>query len=366
MSQANNEINDIQIHEISLKEIILKIKELWAYIFSKWHIVFIASIIGAVIAVMYAWNTQPIYKAQLSFTLQDDQGGGGGVSGALGLASQFGINLGSGGASGQFSGENLPELMKSRSIIEKTLLQPVLYKGKQQTLAEFYINFNKLRDDWSNKPELKNLGYPLNQDRSKFTLKQDSVLGAFYKQIIDNNLNIDKLDKKLSIITITVKSKNELFSKYFVEVLARVVSDFYIQNKTEKAVKNVRILQRQTDSVRLALYNNLSGVASSLDAAPNANPLLQTLRVPSQRKQVDVQANTAILTQLAANLEISRMALLQQTPLIQVIDKPILPLEKEKIGRLKALITGGFLAAFLTIIALLINKVYKEIMFDNA
>ncbi len=63
----------------------------------------------------YAWSKKPIYKAELSFALQDEKSGGG-LDSALGLASQFGIDLDGGGAGGEFSGDNLLELMKSRSI----------------------------------------------------------------------------------------------------------------------------------------------------------------------------------------------------------------------------------------------------------
>ncbi len=101
-----------------------------------------------------------------------------------------------------------------------------------------------------------------------------------------------------------------------------------------------------SDSVRRALNLAITGVASSVDANPNTNPARQVLRVPSQSRQVDVQANQAILTELVKNLEISKVSLRKETPLIQVIDRPILPLEKEKLGKLRGLLTGGLLGGF--------------------
>lgn len=65
---------------------------------------------------------------------------------------------------------------------------------------------------------------------------------------------------------------------------------------------------------------NQDRVAASADANPNPNLGRQTLRVPSQRKQGDVQINQAILAQLVQNLEIAKMSLRTETPLIQVID----------------------------------------------
>jgi uncharacterized protein involved in exopolysaccharide biosynthesis len=348
--------------EISLKELILKIQEWWRYLLSKWVIIVIAVIIGGAIGLTYAYLKKPIYKAELSFALQDEKSGSGGLSSALGLASQFGIDLGGGSAGGEFSGDNLLELMKSRSMVEKALLTTVSINGKPETLAELYINFNELREAWGGKPDMQNVRFLPGADRSKFTLKQDSILGVFHSTLVKNNLTVDKIDKKLSIISLSVNSTNELFSKNFTEVLARVVSDFYIQTKTQKAAKNVAILQKQTDSVRRELNSALSGVAFLIDASPNANPSKQTLRVPSQRRQVDVAANQAIFAELVKNLELAKMSLLQETPLIQVIDRPILPLEKEKVGKLKGILIGGFLCGFLMIIYLSIMRLWKGIM----
>jgi uncharacterized protein involved in exopolysaccharide biosynthesis len=70
----------------------------------------------------YAFMQKPTYTASLSFALEDEKSGGGGLSGALGLASSLGIDLG-GSAGGAFTGANLLELMKSRNIVEKALLE---------------------------------------------------------------------------------------------------------------------------------------------------------------------------------------------------------------------------------------------------
>lgn len=357
---AENKNTNIQSDEISVKEIFLKINEFWRVIVSKKVIVIIAVLIGMILGFVNALLTKPIYKAELSFALQDEKGSG--MSGALGIASQFGINLGSGSTDGEFSGDNLLTLMKSRSMVQKALLTAVNINNKQVTLADYYIDFSGFRKDWDDDLQVRNIHFLPNSDPSKFTLTQDSVLGILHRKIIEKNLSVDKLDKKLSIISLRVSSTNELFSKYFAEVLAKAVSDFYIQTKTKKAAKNVGILQRQTDSVKRVLNSSILGVASSIDANPNSNPQLQTLRVSSQRKTVEVQANTAILSELVKNLELAKMSLLQETPLIQVIDEPILPLEKEKTSKIKSTIVGGMLAMILAILFIGVNKFFKSIM----
>lgn len=345
--------------EINLKDVFLKLKSGWHYLLTKWLVILTMAVIGGIIGLVYAWRSKTVYKAELSFYVQDEKSNGA-LNGALGLASQFGFNVG-GADGGEFAGDNLLALMKSRSIMEKALLSGVNVNNRQETFAEFYIDINNIRKSWEKIPRLKAVHFPLNTDRKTLTQTQDSILGVIHDQLVKKDVILDKLDKKSSITSLSVTSKNELFAKSFAEVLTKVISDFYIQTKTKKAMQNVAVLQKQTDSVRLALNSAISGVASYSDAVPNANPSFQSLHVPSQRKQVDVQANTAILSELVKNLEVAKMSLLQQTPLIEVIDHPILPLPKSRPGKLITMIEGCFVAVILTIIFLFLKRVFTNL-----
>jgi uncharacterized protein involved in exopolysaccharide biosynthesis len=161
-----------------------------------------------------------------------------------------------------------------------------------------------------------------------------------------------------------VSSTNELFSLYFCENLAKQVGQFYIATKSKKARANMEILARQTDSIRKELNNAISGLASANDNTFNLNPALNIQRVPSARKQVDVQANTAILTELVKQSELAKVTVRRETPLIQVLDRPILPLKKEKFGKTKGIVMGGFLAGFLMVIAIIVRRYLRDKLKD--
>jgi hypothetical protein len=354
-SNTQTNFNPVDNDEISLKELILKIKEWWVYLLSQWKLIVGIAFIGALLGLAYALTSKPIYKAEFSFVLEDEKSSGG-LSGALGLASQFGLDLGGGGAGGAFAGDNLLELMKSRSMVQKALLSPIKINGKDQSLGDYYISINDLREDWEGKADLETLRYPINADVNNFDRTQDSVLMDIHQDIIKNLLSVAKVDKKLSILKVTVNSENENFSKAFTEALVSVVSNFYVETKTKKSTANVAILQHQTDSVRNQLNRAISGVAQSNDAIPNLNAARQVLRSSVQQRQIDVQANTAILTELVKNLELSKLSLRKETPLIQVIDRPVLPLAVERVEKLKGLLTGGALAGFLVIVFLIMKR----------
>ena len=159
-----------------------------------------------------------------------------------------------------------------------------------------------------------------------------------------------------------LKDLDEQFSKALTESIVREVSEFYINTKSKKAKTNVAILQKQADSIRNELNTAISGVALASDNVFNLNTALNIKRTPTTRRQVDVQANTAILTQLVTNLEMAKVALLKETPLIQIIDRPILPLKKDKLSKLKMLILGGFLATFILIALLTIRNFLKGLL----
>ena len=345
--------------EISLKELIEKGKEWFNYLLSQWKIIVLAGIIGAALGLAYSFSKKPIYTATLSFALEDEKGGGG-LGGALGLASSFGIDLGGGGGS-IFTGSNLTELFKSRAMVEQTLLSPVVVDGKTISLAEMYIQNQEWRKNWNKKPKLASIQFLPDTKRKYFTRVHDSILGVMYQDLSKTGLSVGQKDKKIAIITIDVNSTNELFSKYFTEALVKEVSDFYIDTKSKKSRENMLILERQTDSIRRELNGAITGVAVANDNTFGLNPAMNVRRAPSARRQVDVQANTAILTELVKQTELAKVTVRKETPLIQVIDQPILPLKKEKFGKAKGIVIGGFLVGFLVVLGLIIRKLLKTI-----
>jgi uncharacterized protein involved in exopolysaccharide biosynthesis len=283
--------------EISLKELILKIKEWYQFLLTQWKLIVLAGIIGGLIGFTYAYRQPTTYKAVLTFALEEEKGGGG-ISGLGGLASQFGFDVGGSGG-GAFAGSNLIELMKSRLLVEKTLLNPIEVNGKTISIAEYYIQINKMRKAWDENPAFKNIQFLPNADRASFTLQQDSILKGIFSSVTGlKNLTIDQKDKKASITSIEVISSNENFSKIFCENLAKETSEYYVEIKSKKARLNVEILQKQTDSIRTELNNAITGVASADDNVFNLNMAMNVKRSPGMRRQVDVQANTAILTSL--------------------------------------------------------------------
>lgn len=352
MEQANKQ------DEISLKDLILTLRSWKQYLLSKWIVIGIAGLVGAGLGIVYAMKQHPQYVGELTFVLEDSKSGG--LAAYSGLASQFGLDLGSGGSSGLFEGDNIMEFLKSRLMLERTLLTPVTINNKQTTLADFYIHFKGLDKIWDKDTALKGLHYPVGQPREAFSLKQDSILDVIRNEIGKRNLNVSKVDKKLSFMVVQVSSEDQIFSKVFTERLVAEATDFYVKTKTKRSKTNVDKLQAIADSIELLLNKKTYSTAVAQDL--NVNPIRQVANVEAEIRTRDKMVLQTMYAEVVKNLEISKMTMAQETPIVQVIDTPILPLKKERFGKLKGLILGGFMGGFLILMYLILRKMLRDVM----
>jgi uncharacterized protein involved in exopolysaccharide biosynthesis len=67
-------------------------------------------------------------------------------------------------------------------------------------------------------------------------------------------------------------------------------------------------------------------------------------------------------TEVAKNLELAKISLSEQTPIIQVVDAPKFPIEKKKNSIPKAILIGCFLGGFLMAAFVIARRVYRLIM----
>ncbi len=354
----NKQINTLANDELSLKEIILIIKDWWKYLLSKWIFILVFGLSGAALGVVYSVFKAPKYTAHLSFALIES---GGEFSGLADLATSFGVSGLLNGKSGAFSGDNLLEIIVSRRAVEQTLLVPVDYKGQEKTLIDVFIEFNQLKKKWKNNkkvPELKNISFPVGQPRETFTRLQDSVLNLVYKAVSSPKvMSVVRKNKKISIVTVDFTSTNEVFSKIFVENLMDQTYTFYSSTRTSQSRANIEMMQHTADSIKnlyeTALYNS-AGISRL-----NVNQALTYASVPRIKHENNAQLYGAVYAEVLKNLETLKLDLARKTPLVQIIDTPRYPLYKTRFGKLKGLIFGGVIGGIIAV-GYLLSKLYLK------
>jgi hypothetical protein len=349
MTEQRHIIDD----KITLKELVQKCRYWLGFFISQWKTLLLAGLVGVVLGILASFLKKPVFHAETTFVLEENDLSG--INQMSGLASLVGVNLGSlGASSGLFQGDNIMELYRSDNMLGKTLLSSF---DATSLLIDRYIDFNKLDEKWKRKVELSSMDFSI--PRASFSVKQDSVVKEIAKIIREKHLSVEKPNRKLTIIQVNVSSKDEPFSKVFNETLVENVNGFYFETKTKKTAENVSILQSQADSVRSILDESILAYASSTDRVPNPNPILQSATVEARKRQVDVQASTAVYSEIVKNLEIAKVNHRNNSPLIQIIDSPRFPLKRSEIKPLKGMVFGGAIVFILALFYLFIRQLYR-------
>ena len=262
------------------------------------------------------------------------------------------------GTSTTFSEGNIHELLTSRRVVEEALLSKVNINGNDKLLINYHIEFNEYRDEWAESmPEIKDIIFTA--DRSGFTLAQDSILGLAWKNLTNTNLQIELADES-SIITVICQSKDEQFAKLLVEALVSEVSDYYTHTQTAKARHTLDFIQNRADSVLNELKLAELSYARHKDSnfgVMRAEGLLDELRL---KREVEIL--NVMYGEIIKNLEISKVTLLNQKPLINVIDSPRFPLEVVRLSMLKGLLLFGLFGATLASMYILITSLIRDVL----
>jgi len=338
--------------EFSLKRLLVQRVGDVKYILQFKKGLIIALLIGGMAGAFAAWYKSPTYTARLTFVVDDSKsigGSGGGLSALAGLA---GLDLSSlSGASGVLAGDNVEELIKSRKLIQNTLLSAY---DDRQTLADKYAQAYKLDKKWLKySPDGKTIRFPLNGVNA--TRLQDSLLHEMVELILDNNFGIAKTDKKLSFFEVNTTMKDEKLAQLFCRRMIDQSTEFFISTKTQRLRNNVERLQHIADSVGRILNRKTYASAAADQNVIDLNPAYSGANADIEVKQRDKTLLSSVYTETVKNLEASKTMLAQETPTVQIVDEPDLPLKKNTF-KYKIAIPAGILITELLFCAYVLIK----------
>ena len=347
-----------QLDDFSLKALLNSMKGWLLFLSTRSKDIFKFSLSFLLLFLAYNYIKSPIHYAKTTFVL-DSQSSSNSIGDVASLASLAGINASSFiDASGLFQIDNIQELYKSNSMIIETLLSKSKFYNNETILINRFGEIEKIDKKW------KKLGVDFNNYITSKNDKRlhDSILIEASEIIKKEYLIVDKPSRKTTILEIGFDHKDELLAKNFNENLVSIVNDFYFKTKTQKSGKNLKILQRQADSIKKVLDKSILVLANEDQRVPTPNPLIKTNLVPYQKAMIDVQSNGTIYQQVITQLELAKVTHRKNSPLIQIIDKPTLPLENSKLKFIECLIYGLFGGIFLSIIYLSLNRFYQSLI----
>jgi len=308
-------------------------------------------IIGGLLGALTAWLWTPTYTARLTFVVDDSKSGS--MGGLSDLAGMVGFNVdGLGGASGVLAGDNVEELIKSHKLIKATLLTAY---DSTQTLADRYAAVNKLDKKWLKySPDGKITRFPLNGIHN--TRLQDSLLHEMTELILAGDFGITKTDKKLGFFEVDATMKDEILAQLFCKRMIDQSRDFFISTKTKRLRDNVNRLQKRTDSIGAILTSKTYVAAAANQGTLDLNPAYTAPTANVEIRERDKIVLSTVFSETVKNLEASKTMLAQETPTVQIVDEPELPLKKNRLKFSIAILSGMLLSGILFSFYILLTR----------
>jgi len=338
--------------EIQLKDILIKLSEYKTYLFRKKFVIITISGFFLVLGIVFAISADKKYTAELTFVVEGQQGSGGNLGAMSGVASQFGFDIGS-SSRATFSQNNILELLKSRGVVEAALMQNRKVNKTNDLLIEHYLYLNKIKDSWKKNKDIIPVSF-----HEILTQDNDSVSGDVWRSIIEDKLVVELQSDDANIINLSYTSVNDEFAKIFVEALIEQMSEMYITYQTAQASNTLSFLNNRADSVFIELEIAEEEFAKVKDI--NQRIVKASGRLKELQLMRRVEVLNAMYLEIVKNLELSKLTLLNQTPIIQIIDKPILPLEVETKSITALGLLGAFLGGFLSLFFFIFRKLFKD------
>jgi hypothetical protein len=327
----------------SIRDIVINVKIFTHFLLKRWWMFVLAALLGIVCGYIYYIKQKPRYEALSTFILEDRSSGGG--SGLAGLASQFGLNIPSMSGGGSiFSGDNILNILRSKNVVQRVLLTTIEPQGSF-TLADSYLQFTGLKKSWQNKSVLASISFSnVNQPLAPL---QDSVLNLIYERLIKSNISVDRTSKQGTIIKVLVSAPDRVFARLMTERLVEEASKMYLDIRVGTAASNIKQLENKADSLLVLLNIKSYRVAASQPL--DINPGIRTAAVPVEIANRDKTVLTTLYAEVVKNLEASKLILSQQTPVIQVLDRPAYLLDDNKRGLLFVLVVSCFVTGLISI-----------------
>jgi hypothetical protein len=332
--------------EISTKELILKIQEYIKVIWSKKiRLIAVSLLFGAGFA-LNAYLKPTTYTAELTFMVNQDDGGS--MSGIGAMLGQFGLGGGGGGSS---NFDKITEIARSGKICERTLMDTATIGGTTDLLANHIIRSYEMHKGWQEDTVLVDFLFTKPFEGTKqYNIALNTLIGFFTG---DKKPGIASLefDEKSTILKIATTAIEQELSAALTNSWYDKIQVYYVLKSTEGPKKTLQGLTLKADS----LFSLLNGAESGLATGSDKLGMIKIYdRLPTSRAERNLQMYGAMYAEVIKNKETSDFILKNETPYFQKLDEPRLPLSGDeglgwKLSMILGMIASGFVFSGLVI-----------------
>jgi uncharacterized protein involved in exopolysaccharide biosynthesis len=253
--------------------------------------------VGAIVGFLYAFMATRQYPSSATFLPQSNQQGAAGFALA---ANQLGISLPT--SSGFWVSGIFVELLRSR-----TLLQPLA----QETFT--------VEEDGGRTGTLMDL---LEVKGSSPAVRLDRAVRLLQSKVVTSND-----DRRLGTVKLTARTQWPSLSKAVADALVKGVNDFNLQTRKSQASAERQFVEGRL----IEAGRELRAAENDLQAFLLRNRILASpvLAFDRDRLQREVTVRQQVYTTLVQSREDARIREVRDTPVITVIDSPLVPQRPE-------------------------------------
>lgn len=313
--------------------------------------------VAAVLGLIVAFTTPKTYESTVVLAPEES---GAGFSGSISsLASMIGMNMKIGQTGDALYPEIYPDLVSSTDFIVGLFNVKVMTK-KQDISCDYYTYLTK-----HTKAALVDYPFILLGKLLK-SLKSEDIAGNSTKEIvtplwltgkeydvakaISHNIKCS-VDKKTSVITITVTDQDPLVSALMADSVKSHLQVAITDYRTKKARIDLDYMQKLFDEARSQYDKARQAYASYADA--NQEVLLQSYKMEEENLENDMQLKYNIYQQVVEQLQLANAKVQERTPAFTVIQGASVPLKHSGRSKLVTLVLWMFMGLMLRVGVLL-------------
>jgi len=330
--------------EITLKDIILKIQQWWAIVWPKKNLIIAISLLIGLSAALYTkFIAKPTYTASYQLFFQEESGG---LSGAMRLASSFGLGGGGGSAS---SSATVQEFITSRNNIAHAMTA----KLENGRLIDRYYQ-EAIEEDEEFAQEFT----------SKFGINQRYTDSVLIEAALGFNEGVlgASFDEESGVLGFSVVTYDESFTYDLATLLVENTEAQFKDWKKEKGLAAVAAFQKKVDSLELSLDATLRRLGEYQD---QNNSLISAVdKMEQMRLTIDMEALKVAYGEYIKGLEMSKAELMNLEGPFKYFDEPIFPLQKDKGSAAIAGVFGSIITGFLLVLFFIGRVEASNIMAD--
>lgn len=321
--------------------------------------------IAFVLAVFLVMITPRKYDTKVLLLAESNsRSGASGLLGQLGAMSEMnigsllGLNMGSSSSNDALTSDLYPEVVKSTPFLLDVLQQKVTDSRNHKTItvSEYLRKYSnpspaglpayllrKIIGEKDHTGEIKNFQkgvIKLSKGQSDLLKTLDEMI-----QVEVQSQGNKLLKQKSKIFSVNVEAQDPLVSALLADSVVSCLKRYVVNYNTRKAQKDLNFIKAQFLKAKRNFYAAQKALADYSDS--NSNVILASVNIQRERLQKEYNLSASVYTSLARLLEKAKIQVQDHTPVLTVIEPPVVPLKKSApkttLIIIEMLLVGGFI-----------------------